>query len=65
MRRWELLRLHAHTNVGGDSLGVTIPISIGINKHLTPYFRKDKSICPNFYEGKSYLYDFVVMGHDY
>lgn len=54
------VRLHAHTKVGGDSVGVTIPISIGINKHLTPYFRTDRSICPNFYAGKSYLCDFVA-----
>lgn len=54
------VRLHAHTKMGGDSVGVTIPIHIGINKYLTPYFRSDRSICPDFYAGKSYLCDFVA-----
>jgi hypothetical protein len=54
------VKLHAHTKVGGDSESVTIPISIGINKHLTPYFRTDRVFCPNFYSGKSYLCDFVA-----
>ena len=52
--------LHAHTHVGGDSLSVTIPINIGINKNLTPYFRTDRRVCPNFFAGKSYLCDFVA-----
>ncbi len=54
------VRLHAHTNAGGDSAQATLLISVGINKNLTPRFTRNKSICPNFYSGQSYLCDFVA-----
>lgn len=54
-----LITLRANTPMGGNSEPITVPLTININKEMTPGFRSVKPILPMLYPRQSYFYDFV------